>query len=60
MLKNYGFTFLSDLIDQIIPINGMLKNSMIISFVKNIDQIIPINGMLKNLWTWRNQCSEIK
>ena len=35
--------------DQIIPINGMLKNG-IGDVIKSIgDQIIPINGMLKNL-----------
>ena len=36
-------------LDQIIPINGMLKN-MDYKFMEHItDQIIPINGMLKNI-----------
>ena len=34
--------------DQIIPINGMLKNSVSASLRYSLDQIIPINGMLKN------------
>ena len=39
-------------LDQIIPINGMLKNPVQSLFSLRIDQIIPINGMLKNSrWT---------
>ena len=34
--------------DQIIPINGMLKNFYFVYSAMIIDQIIPINGMLKN------------
>ena len=34
--------------DQIIPINGMLKNITIHKAKWICDQIIPINGMLKN------------
>ena len=34
--------------DQIIPINGMLKNSLYVNCNPCSDQIIPINGMLKN------------
>ena len=35
-------------VDQIIPINGMLKNRSNTLFLNQHDQIIPINGMLKN------------
>ena len=34
--------------DQIIPINGMLKNAFLHASTQCSDQIIPINGMLKN------------
>ena len=34
--------------DQIIPINGMLKNHLLQWQYLPCDQIIPINGMLKN------------
>ena len=34
--------------DQIIPINGMLKNNTVPLDDMILDQIIPINGMLKN------------
>ena len=34
--------------DQIIPINGMLKNHTMKTLISEHDQIIPINGMLKN------------
>ena len=34
--------------DQIIPINGMLKNGESFNTSSLADQIIPINGMLKN------------
>ena len=36
-------------LDQIIPINGMLKNTLVSSINLQFDQIIPINGMLKNI-----------
>ena len=36
------------LVDQIIPINGMLKNVRPSPTCTFTDQIIPINGMLKN------------
>ena len=35
--------------DQIIPINGMLKNNTVPLDDMILDQIIPINGMLKNV-----------
>ena len=35
-------------LDQIIPINGMLKNLTSKKYIWYWDQIIPINGMLKN------------
>ena len=36
--------------DQIIPINGMLKNDVCKVLKRPYDQIIPINGMLKNAY----------
>ncbi len=37
--------------DQIIPINGMLKNPIEWTDNADKDQIIPINGMLKNMYS---------
>ena len=48
MLKNYNLAFSTPRTDQIIPINGMLKNELVDTGWYGIDQIIPINGMLKN------------
>ncbi len=48
MLKNTSVAVTSDIADQIIPINGMLKNDRKDPDVFTHDQIIPINGMLKN------------
>ena len=40
--------FIEEAQDQIIPINGMLKNGSYSNRAMSSDQIIPINGMLKN------------
>ena len=48
MLKNAPRSFKHKLTDQIIPINGMLKNEFMEQYGESWDQIIPINGMLKN------------
>ena len=48
MLKNKDSITAGANLDQIIPINGMLKN-LVDGYKKPCaDQIIPINGMLKN------------
>ena len=49
MLKNKVQAINTKAWDQIIPINGMLKNCPPVSLYNCFDQIIPINGMLKNL-----------
>ena len=47
MLKNKDSITAGANLDQIIPINGMLKN-LVDGYKKPCaDQIIPINGMLK-------------
>ena len=48
MLKNDHLNLVYSNKDQIIPINGMLKNAKPFIHGKKEDQIIPINGMLKN------------
>ena len=48
MLKNPKDKSNGWLRDQIIPINGMLKNRFLDFSSLKLDQIIPINGMLKN------------
>ena len=48
MLKNQGSMSALGDSDQIIPINGMLKNVIGQYTWDFFDQIIPINGMLKN------------
>ena len=48
MLKNISSNKLCYQADQIIPINGMLKNGQVLKENGKPDQIIPINGMLKN------------
>ncbi len=48
MLKNRSQCAVGEVRDQIIPINGMLKNLLLSNVAISSDQIIPINGMLKN------------
>ena len=48
MLKNWWADRTMGWTDQIIPINGMLKNTSTNEQSDKSDQIIPINGMLKN------------
>ena len=48
MLKNDPNGITAPHRDQIIPINGMLKNFNLDQYDNTYDQIIPINGMLKN------------
>ena len=44
------------MLDQIIPINGMLKNLYTLGRSYTSDQIIPINGMLKNTCAIVSDC----